>query len=310
MSLVSKNIQTPAEQPHTIAYIKLVLCALFWGATFVAGRAAMQTMPPLTVAAGRFIVASLLLLLIAYRAEGGLQKISRDQIWVTLALGITGIALYNVFFFGALQRMPAGKTALLVALSPILVAVTVAVIMKEKLGPYRWGGIAMALIGTLTIVTRGDILNETQSLLQSFGWGELFMMAAIISWVAYTVISRFALRGLTPIAATTYATLWGTLILVLAALTEIDTLHAGMLTWQSFLTVFYLGSFGSAIAFIWYNEGVKKIGPARTVVFTNLVPVFGVLLSYLILDEPIYLSMIVGGAIVIAGVTLTNQAKK
>ncbi|MDO9026014.1 DMT family transporter [Zwartia sp.] len=310
MSSVSKITPTPAEQSNTVAYVKLVLCALFWGATFVAGRSAMQTMPPLSVATGRFIVASLLLLLIAYRAEGGLPRLSRNQIWVTLALGITGIALYNLFFFGALQRMPAGKTALLVALSPILVAVTVAVIMKEKLGPYRWGGIALALIGTLTIVTRGDILNETQSLLQSFGWGELFMLAAIISWVGYTVISRFALRGLSPIAATTYATLWGTLILALGALTEIHTLRAEMLTWQSFLTIFYLGSFGSAIAFIWYNEGVKKIGPARTVVFTNLVPVFGVLLSYLILDEPIYLSMIVGGAIVIAGVTLTNQAKK
>lgn len=271
---------------------------------------AVQTMPPLTVATGRFVVASILLLLIAFRVEGGLPKLSRKQVWVTLALGLTGIALYNVFFFGALQRMPAGKTALLVALSPILVAVTVALMMKEKLGLYRWGGIALALIGTLTIVTRGDILNETQSLLRSFGWGELFMLAAILCWVTYTVISRFALRGLTPIAATAYASLWGTLILALAALTELDALRADMVTWESFLTIFYLGSFGSAIAFIWYNEGVQKIGPARTVVFTNLVPVFGVLLSFLILDEPIYLSMVVGGAIVIAGVTLTNQAKK
>lgn len=310
MSPAANNVRTSVDPSHTMAYLKLVLCALFWGATFVAGRMAVQSMPPLTVATGRFIVASLLLLLIAYRAEGGLPRLSRNQIFVTLALGLTGIALYNVFFFGALQRMPAGKTALLVALSPILVAVTVAIIMKEKLGPYRWGGIALALIGTLTIVTRGDILNETQSLLASFGWGELCMLTAIICWVGYTVISRFALKGLTPIAATTYATLWGTLILALAALTEINTLRTEMLTWQGFFTIFYLGSFGSAIAFIWYNEGVKKIGPARTVVFTNLVPVFGVLLSYMILGEPIYLSMVVGGAIVIAGVTLTNQAKK
>jgi drug/metabolite transporter (DMT)-like permease len=292
------------------AYIKLILCAFFWGATFIAGRIAVQAMPPLTVATGRFVVASLLLLVIAFRIEGGLPKLSRQQLWVTLILGLTGVAIYNVFFFGALERMPAGKTALLVALSPIMTAVTVAIILKEKLGPYRWGGIALALIGTLTIVTQGEMLSATQSLVQSFGWGELLMLGAIISWVSYTVISRFALRGLTPIAATTYATLWGTLVLGLAALTEVDSLHSGMLTWENFLTIFYLGAFGSAIAFIWYNEGVKMIGPARTVVFTNLVPVFGLLLSYLILDEPIYISMVVGGAIVIAGVTLTNQAKK
>jgi drug/metabolite transporter (DMT)-like permease len=292
------------------AYLKLVLCAFFWGATFIAGRIAVQVMPPLTVATGRFLVASVLLLLIAYRVEGGLPKLSRNQLWVTLLLGLTGVAIYNVFFFGALERMPAGKTALLVALSPILTAVTVALILKEKLGPYRWGGIALALIGTLTIVTQGDILNATHSLLESFGWGELLMFGAILSWVSYTVISRFALKGLTPIAATTYATLWGTLVLGLAAITELDLLGPQMLTWGNFITIFYLGAFGSAIAFIWYNEGVKIIGPARTVVFTNLVPVFGLSLGYLILDEPIYLSMVIGGAIVIAGVTLTNQAKK
>lgn len=301
---------SPASQSLRSAYIKLVLCALFWGATFIAGRIAVQAMPPLTVATGRFVLASLLLLVIAYRVEGGLPKLSYKQLWVTLLLGLTGVAIYNVFFFGALERMPAGKTALLVALSPIMTAVTVALILKEKLGPYRWGGIALALIGTLTIVTKGDILGASQGLLQSFGWGELLMLGAIVSWVSYTVISRFALRGLSPIAATTYASLWGALVLGLAAFSEIDTLRPEMLSWSNFFTIFYLGSFGSAIAFIWYNEGVKMIGPARTVVFTNLVPVFGLLLSYLILDEPIYLSMLIGGAIVIAGVTLTNQANK
>ncbi|MCM0035555.1 MAG: DMT family transporter [Burkholderiaceae bacterium] len=301
---------SPTPQSLRSAYIKLVLCAFFWGATFIAGRIAVQAMPPLTVATGRFVLASLLLLVIAYRVEGGLPKLSYQQLGVTLLLGLTGVAIYNVFFFGALERMPAGKTALLVALSPIMTAVTVALILKEKLGLYRWGGIALALIGTLTIVTQGDLLGATQGLLQSFGWGELLMLGAIISWVSYTVISRFALRGLSPIAATTYASLWGALVLGLAALTEIDMLRPEMLNWSNFFTVFYLGSFGSAIAFIWYNEGVKMIGPARTVVFTNLVPVFGLLLSYLILDEPIYLSMVIGGAIVIAGVTLTNQANK
>jgi drug/metabolite transporter (DMT)-like permease len=296
--------------PLRTAYIKLVLCAFFWGATFIAGRIAVQAMPPLTVATGRFVVAVLLLLFIAYRVEGGLPKLTRQQLWVTLLLGLTGISIYNFFFFGALERMPAGKTALLVALSPIMTAVTVALILKEKLGPYRWGGIALALLGTLTIVTQGDILHAAQSLIQSFGLGELLMFGAIISWVSYTVISRFALRGLSPIAATTYATLWGTLVLGLAALTELNTLNVEMLNWNNFFTIFYLGTFGSAIAFIWYNEGVKMIGPARTVVFTNLVPVFGLLLSYVILDEPIYISMVVGGAIVIAGVTLTNQANK
>jgi drug/metabolite transporter (DMT)-like permease len=65
--------------------------------------------------------------------------------------------------------------------------------------------------------------------------------------------------------------------------------------------------FGTVIAFIWYNEGIKAIGPARTAVFTNLVPVFGISLGALMLHETILISMIVGGVLVIAGVSLTNR---
>ncbi len=292
------------------AYIKLILCALFWGGTFIAGRMTAQSLPHMTIATGRFIVAAVILLIVAYRVEGGLPKLTRNQFFSTLALGLTGISIYNIFFLAALERMPAGKTALLVAMSPILTGISVTLIMKERLGWHRWGGLILAFIGVITIVTKGDILHATQSIISAFGWGEFFMMTAIVSWVAYTLISRFALKGLSPIAATTYATLFGAVFLLIGAAFELPLLTTDMLSWKNAGAIFYLGSFGSALAFIWYSEGVKTIGPARTVAFTNLVPVFGVLLGYLVLSEPILLSMVIGGAIVIAGVTLTNRAKK
>ena len=269
-----------------------------------------QSMPHMTIATGRFVVAAVILLIVAYRVEGGLPKLTRNQFFSTLALGLTGISIYNIFFLAALERMPAGKTALLVAMSPILTGISVTIILKERLGWHRWGGLILAFIGVITIVTKGDVLHASQSIISAFGWGEFFMMTAIVSWVAYTLISRFALKGLSPIAATTYATLFGTVFLLIGAAFEIPLLTSEMLTWKNAGAIFYLGSFGSALAFIWYSEGVKTIGPARTVAFTNLVPVFGVLLGYLVLSEPILLSMVIGGGIVIAGVTLTNRAKK
>ncbi len=292
------------------AYLKLILCALFWGGTFIAGRMTAQSMPHMTIATGRFVVAAVILIIVAYRVEGGLPKLTRSQFFSTLALGLTGISIYNVFFLAALERMPAGKTALLVAMSPILTGISVTIILKERLGWHRWGGLIFAFVGVVTIVTKGDVLHATQSIISAFGWGEFFMMTAIVSWVAYTLISRFALKGLSPIAATTYATLFGAGFLLIGAAFELPQLTAEMLTWKNAGAIFYLGSFGSALAFIWYSEGVKTIGPARTVAFTNLVPVFGVLLGFLILSEPILPSMVIGGGIVIAGVTLTNRAKK
>jgi drug/metabolite transporter (DMT)-like permease len=78
-------------------------------------------------------------------------------------------------------------------------------------------------------------------------------------------------------------------------------------TWQVWTSIVYLGACGTVIGFVWYYEGVKAIGPSRTAVFNNLVPVFGITLASVMLSEPILVSMIVGGVLAIIGVTLTNR---
>jgi len=252
----------------------------------------------------------MILMTIAWRFEGGLPKLNRRQLLVTIGLGLTGVFAYNIFFLAALERIPAGKTALIVSLSPILTALIVAFILREKLGVKRWTGICMALVGVSIIVTQGQLLNGWQAISQTFELGEGFMLLAVCSWVAYTITSRFALKGLSPIAATTYATLFGALFLSVGALFEIPQLTASMFNLTNIGAILYLGVFGTAVAFIWYSEGVKTIGPARTVVFTNLVPVFGVIFGALILSEPILPSMLIGGIIVVTGVFLTNHTRR
>lgn len=297
---------TATNRLDPLAYVKLVLVTLFWGGTFVAGRMIAQEMPHMIIALLRFLIASVILLVIAKQMEGGLPRLNPRQLLATFGLGVTGVFLYNLFFLAALARVPAGRTALLVSLSPIITSILAAVIIGERLGWRRWAGIALGFVGVSIIVTKGDVFYAMQSIGDTFGWGELFMLGAILSWAIYTIISRFALKGLSPIAATTYAMFFGTLLILVGVMFELDQLTMQMLTWRNSLIVFYLGALGSAIAFIWYSEGVKQIGASRTVAFTNMVPVFGVLLGYLVLDEPVLWSMVIGGIIVIAGVSLTN----
>jgi drug/metabolite transporter (DMT)-like permease len=79
------------------------------------------------------------------------------------------------------------------------------------------------------------------------------------------------------------------------------------LRWQAWAAIIYLGAVGTVLGFIWYYEGIRAVGPSRTAVFTNLVPAFGVMLSAVLLGEDILASMLVGGAISVMGVTLTNR---
>jgi len=287
-----------------VIYLKLVCVTLFWGGTFIAGRVLALAMPPLVAAAGRFVLAAALLLLLAWQVEGGLPRLTRKQWIATFLLGATGVFLYNLFFFGALARLPASRTALIIALNPIVTAIATALLMRERLGSARWAGIALALLGSAIVITRGDL---TAALEDSVGGGELLMFGGVCAWAAYTLIGRRAMQGLTPIAATTYAALWGGFLLCLGAAWQWEGLHFEALDWRSFAAIGYLGVFGTVLGFVWYYEGVKALGPSRAAVFNNLVPVFGVSLGAAILGEQILVSMLLGGALVVAGVMLTNR---
>ncbi|MFZ6727656.1 DMT family transporter [Undibacterium sp. MH2W] len=300
------NVLTVQKNTLTI-YLKLLAVALFWGGTFIAGRIVAPQIPHMTAAALRFMVACALLVPLAWKVEGGLPKLNRAQLHATFALGATGIFLYNICFFAALERMPAGRTALFVALNPIVTALILAALFGERLGARRWIGIFIAFVGASVVITKGDLSGAIADFSQSVGQGELFMICAICGWAAYTIIGRHALKGLSPIAATTYASLWGLLLLMCGASTEWHQFEPRHLSWQVLAALLYLGAVGTVIGFVWYYEGVKAIGPARTAVFNNLIPVFGIGLGALLLGEPILISMVAGGILVIGGVLLTNR---
>lgn len=294
---------------HWLLYIKLITVALFWGGTFIAGHHLGDSLPPLISAAARFFVASVLLSLWLIHKEGRFPALTRTQLFATLGLGATGVYLYNLFFFSALAEISASRTALLVSLNPIMTALVLGTIFRERLGIQRWLGILLAFIGAAIIITRGNLTAALHDLSQTLGQGELFMLAAVLSWVTYTILGRYALRGLSPLAATTYAALFGFLLLSLTLLitpapVQLEALHFSNLT-----AIVYLGALGTVVAFVWYYQGVQTLGPARTAIFTNLVPVFGVLLAMLLLDEQVPLSVLFGGLLTLTGVAITNHSK-
>lgn len=292
-----------------LVYLKLVLVTLLWGGTFIAGRLVSAEVPPMLAATLRFLVAGSFLLVMAWRLEGGLPRLNVRQLLATLGLGASGIFLYNLCFFSALQHIPSGRTALIVALNPIVTTLILALFFRERTSAAKWGAIVLAFTGAAVIITRGDLAGTWHDVSQSVGAGELFMFCAITAWAVYTILGRHALKGLSPLAATTYAVLWGVVLLGLGAFTEIDRVESFAFTPQVWVSILYLGALGSAVGFVWYYEGVKAIGPSRAAVFNNLVPVFGVVLAYLILNEAILVSMVVGAAMVISGVTLANRVR-
>jgi drug/metabolite transporter (DMT)-like permease len=139
------------------------------------------------------------------------------------------------------------------------------------------------------------------------GWGEIFIFGCVFSWVAYSLIGKAVMDGLSPLAAVSYSSIIGTFLLFFPALYEGGIQNFRLYHPVDWVGMFYLGFFGTVIGFVWYYEGIKKIGPMKASLFINFVPISAVVMAFFILKEPITPSLFIGTLLVCSGVYLTNK---
>jgi len=285
-------------------YAKLVATMAIWGGTFIVGRLLAHSVSPLVLAFWRFALATLCLMVLLARTDHGIRPLApRQWLWAGL-LALTGVFAYNLFFFAGLALIPASRAALLVALNPIMVALTGALILRQTLPAHRWLGVAVSLFGAVTVISHGDY---AAILAHGLGRGEMLILGCCVSWVSYTLVGRQAMKHLSSVEATAWAALIGCVLLGAIAMLRGESLSPALLAPAQWAGLAYLGALGTCAAFVWYSDGIRMLGAAKTIVFTNLVPVFAVLAGVLLLGEPVSLPMVVGGLLVVGGVWLTNR---
>ena len=294
-------------QARTVTYVKLIAAMAMWGGTWIAGRVIAQELSaPLAVAALRFVLSGLAVGAFMLLSEGRLPVPQSGRDWGLIwALGFFGIFLYGLCFFFGLQRIPAGRGALVVALNPAVIVMTAWLIGKERMTTRKAIGSLIALAGCLTVIGNGDPLALFQG---TVGLGEWLIVGCVMSWTAYTFIGWQASGRFSPLATTFYASLSGAILLGLAALVQGDIDPAAW-SWRVWAGMGFLAIFGTAIAYTWFTDAVHRLGAGHASIFINLVPVFAVLQAAALLDERLGLAVLAGGALVIAGVWLTSYQK-
>ena len=286
-----------------LVHLKLVLTMTIWGGTFIAGRIVAATISPFTASFYRFIVASVVLLVLVYRQPTKLPQLQTKQIPLILLLGLSGVFAYNAFFFLGLQTIPASRAGLIIALNPVAIAISSRFVFGERLTSLKIVGIGSSLLGVALIITEGDL---TTLLSGGVGRGELFILGCVASWTIYSLAGKQIMKQLSPLVATTYAVLVGTIALLPFAIKEQYSLRNAIAPLTG-LSLLYLGAFGTVIAFNWYYQGIQAIGAQKASIFINLVPVFALLFGILFLQETITAILLIGGGLVIFGVSLVNQ---
>ena len=311
----------PTSSTVTSLDALLLLMTLIWGTNYSIVKSALREIEAQAFNACRMAIASVVFLGIivgvrrlragsASPDSTGLASIlytpipftSRD--WLTLAwLGVIGHCLYQYLFIGGLARTSVANSSLLLAATPVVIALLSAVLGQDRISRFHWLGAALSMFGLYIVVGRDASMSD-----HSLS-GDLMMLGAVICWAVYTLIAGRLMIRHSPVGVTGISMAIGTCLYVplsWPALRRVPWSGLSIGTWSA---IVYSGLFALFVAYtIWY-VAVREIGSARTSVYSNLIPLVAMLTAVVFLGEPLSPSKVFGACAVLVGVALTRVGR-
>ena len=284
---------------QTASYIAATATIIIWSSAFAGTKYSLDYFSPGALMLYRFLLASVTLIVLSFFKKARLPE--KQDLHLFVLGGFIGIFLYMLFFnFGA-PHVDSGISSLMISSAPIFVVIAARIVLKEKVRLWSWIGILISFGGIAVIA-----LSQTEDYTINIGV-VLLLMAAITSG-GHNVLQRIITRKYTALEATTYSILFATLFMLFFTPALIRELPYSNLTVN--IIMIYLGIVPAGIAYFLWGYALSKAKNASSVgVFLYLLPVSSVLIGYLWLGEVLSLWAILGGAIVIGGIMLSNAKK-
>ena len=297
-------MKTAASNAST-AYLLLVLTALFWAGNWVIARGLQGHMSPIAMAFWRWFAAFIILLPFV-AAPIARERHAILSSWKVLAvLGVLGVGAFNTLTYTGLKYTTATNGVLLNSVIPILIIAINVMFLREPLGPRQAAGVATSLGGVLTIVARGELDTLLHLKLNP---GDLWVLAAMVSWAIYTVVLRWRPRELSSRAFTGSVIAIGVIVLVPIFGWDYGAGHRtqwGPITWSA---VAYFAVFPSVLAYFFWNAAVERVGGERAGTFLHLMPLFGAVLAWIFLGESLLWYHYAGAVLIFCGLFITSRA--
>jgi drug/metabolite transporter (DMT)-like permease len=284
-----------------LAYLLVNLATLLWASNIALGRLMRAQISPAMVVTIRASIAAAIylgLLLTVYRSQLKPGKPVSQREWLLyLGMGFTGVFAYPVLMYQALKYTTATHAALINAAGPLVTMLLAALLLKERITSRLVIGGMISLTGVSLIISNGSLSGLVR---QGLNRGDAIMLGIIFLWGLYSVWSRVATRQNSSLRVTAISTWLALPFLIPTAAVE----------WQSSPTTFtlplvlmciYISIFPTVIAFLAWNEGVRRVGPNQAMAFYNMLAVYGALFGILLLGESPTWELLVGGALVVGG---------
>ncbi len=290
-----------ALPPRVALFITVVL----WGSGFVATKAALREVSPVTLIFIRFALGTGLLLWLV-RLHGGKLVPPRED-WPTLALmGFVGIFIHQLLQAIGLTMATAVHTGWLIGLIPIWSALLSGLLLKERFGATKVTGLAGGFAGALLVISQGRLGPAMLRLPSTHG--DFLILLSTLNWAVYSVIGHRTIKQLGPLQATASSMALGWLMfLPLFAYGSgwRELTHLSLTGWGALL---FLGIGCSGVGYWSWYGALQRIELSRVAAFLYIEPLVTLLTAVVLLHEPVTLMTIAGGVLVLASVYVMQRA--
>ncbi|MFO7930334.1 MAG: DMT family transporter [Thermodesulfobacteriota bacterium] len=283
---------------------RMLMVIHLWGFTFLFTKLGLKSLDPLSFANLRVASAALALFLMVSFTQGSHWRLGmnfRDHL-LACGLGLLGMACFPFCFSLAMKYTSAANAGLIFGTTPVAVALISSMLGMERLKGRQWSGLLLSFSGiaVITLPGKADFSFETIQ-------GDLMMVAAMLNWAVYTVINRYVPSEHSGLKFAAYGSMWGIAGLGILSLNNLAGLALREVEPVSWLGGLCAGILGTAVSYVIYNNTVRIIGPSKTAVYLNLVPLIAAVSGFIILNESIGMQHMLAACFIIPGVFMARS---
>jgi drug/metabolite transporter (DMT)-like permease len=332
-----KEEEKAQRRARLVGILLVNVATMTWATNITLGRWLRDDIGPLTLAAGRVLIASGLFALLLRQRPAEERRLGKDR-WLLLGMALSGVVLFGPTLYLGLRYTTTVNTTLIQGVGPLITGLLATLLIREPMSRRQIGGAILGLLGVVTLISGGSLAYWKEA---SANVGDLIVLGAVALWALYSVVGRRVMRGRTSsstvrglsvrsterglsvrsterslsasdatassqvrgrsaISATGISTMLGLPLLLAAAAWEVQVQPPRVSVLLLGLVV-YIGIVPSVVGWLSWNESVRRLGSSGAMVFYNTLPLYGALLGIIFLGEDIGLTHVVGGALIIGG---------
>jgi drug/metabolite transporter (DMT)-like permease len=294
--------ENPAARGHVRVLLWLV--PLLWSSNYIIARLADGAIAPHALAFGRWTLAALIMLPWLGRGLWRQRAALRREWLHLLVLGFLGMYICGAWVYQAGRSTSSTNIALIYAVTPMAIAAASSIVLHEKLSRLQWAGIALALVGLLFVIGKGNPLRVLQV---QFAPGDLWITAAAASWTAYSVLLKRWPSALGPGERLVAIIGGGLVVLLPTTFAEAMLATTPPFGWPALGLIVLAAVLPGVLSYGAYSYLQRELGASRTAMMLYLAPVYGALLAWLILGEVPGWYHLVGAAMILPSIWVAGR---